>query len=98
MWVERISYLKREKTAVHRQIEMCFVASEAFFHFLPGWLAAWIDGWIYKCCYKLVLQEADSEMEVSMKCVYWERVLGSIPGEDKQTGGMPGWAEGEAEL
>ena len=40
MWVERISYLKREKTAVHRQIEMCFVASEAFFHFLPGWLAA----------------------------------------------------------
>lgn len=65
---------------------------------LPGWLAAWIDGWIYKCCYKLVLQEADSEMEVSMQCVYWERVLGSIPGEDKQTGGMPGWAEGEAEL
>lgn len=37
-------------------------------------------------------------MEVSMQCVHWERVLGSIPGEDKQRGGMPGWAEGEAEL
>lgn len=40
MWVERISYQKSEKTAAHRQIEMYFVASEAFFHFLPGWLSA----------------------------------------------------------
>lgn len=30
-----------------------------------------------------------TQMEVSMQCVHWERVLGSIPGEDKQRGGMP---------
>lgn len=38
MWVERISYQKSEKTAVHRQIEMCFVTAEDFFSF-PAWLA-----------------------------------------------------------
>lgn len=38
MWVERISYQKSEKAAVHRQIETCFVAAEALF-LLPAWLA-----------------------------------------------------------
>lgn len=38
MWVERTSYQKSERTAVHRQIEMCFVAAEASPP-LPAWLA-----------------------------------------------------------
>lgn len=41
MWVERTSYQKSERTAVHRPIEMCSVAAEAFFpRFPPGWLSA----------------------------------------------------------